>query len=178
MPTCRTWQLSVPTTGFTHSDHFQPGSKANRAAVVSPMWTTSTRVLSGVRVSSGESKLSASTPAIAVTSRVLRVETSCDQPYDRAAGRSRAMARCSERDVVVRAAARADRGALEVRGVGRHIGARLERAVTAVTAAARVVRARAQELDAVGDDLDRLALGAVLRLPLAPVEPSLDGDRT
>ncbi len=24
--TCRTWQLSVAMTGFTHSDHFQPGS--------------------------------------------------------------------------------------------------------------------------------------------------------
>src|SRR4051812_7385772 len=55
-----------------------------------------------------------------------------------------------ERDVVVRAAARADRGALEVRGVGRDVGARLEGAVAATTA--RVVRARAQELHAVGDD--------------------------
>src|SRR3954468_19786570 len=80
-----------------------------------------------------------------------------------------------ERNVVVRAAAGADRGTLEVRGVGRYVGARLERSVAAT--AARVVRARAQELDAVGDDLDGLALGAVLRLPLAPVEPSLDGDR-
>ena len=25
-PTWRTWQLSVPATGFTHSDHFHPGS--------------------------------------------------------------------------------------------------------------------------------------------------------
>src|SRR2546423_648056 len=36
-PTCRAWQLSVPTTGFTHSDHLQPGSNAKRAAVVLPI---------------------------------------------------------------------------------------------------------------------------------------------
>jgi hypothetical protein len=34
-----------------------------------------------------------------------------------------------------------------------------------------------QELDGVGDDLDGLALGAVLALPLAPVEASVDGYR-
>src|SRR5437764_13459643 len=43
-PTCRTWQLSVPTTGFTHSDQVQPGSNAKRAAVALPILTTSTRV--------------------------------------------------------------------------------------------------------------------------------------
>ena len=37
--------------------------------------------------------------------------------------------------------------------------------------------ARAEELDGVGDDLDALPLGAVLRLPLAPVEATLDRDR-
>ena len=41
----------------------QPGSSVRRAAVVSPIFTTSTFVLSGVRVSSGESKLRESTPA-------------------------------------------------------------------------------------------------------------------
>jgi hypothetical protein len=40
-----------------------------------------------------------------------------------------------------------------------------------------VVRAGAEELHAVGDDLDRLTLGAVLRVPFAPVQPSLDGNR-
>src|SRR3954453_15521092 len=84
-----------------------------------------------------------------------------------------------ERNVVVRAAAGAHRGALEVRGVGRYVGARLEGAVAATSAApVRVVRTRAQELDAFGDDFDSLALGAILRLPFAPVEPSLDGNRT
>src|SRR4249919_276133 len=78
-----------------------------------------------------------------------------------------------ERNVVVRAAARADSRALEVRGVSRDVRLRLEAIATAF---ARVVRARAEELDAVGDDLHRLALGAILGLPLAPVEPSLDGD--
>ena len=39
------------------------------------------------------------------------------------------------------------------------------------------VAAAAEELDAVGDDLDRLALGAVLGLPLAPVEAAVDPDR-
>src|SRR4026207_2531694 len=35
----------------------------------------------------------------------------------------------------------------------------------------------AEGLAAVGDDLDRLALGAVLGVPLAPVEASVDRDR-
>src|SRR4051812_32265557 len=65
--------------------------------------------------------------------------------------------RSQERDVVVRAAARADGRALEVRGVGRNVRLRLE---PVAAASALVVRARAEELDAVGDDLDRLALGA------------------
>src|SRR5205823_3310393 len=39
------------------------------------------------------------------------------------------------------------------------------------------VAAAAQELDVLGDDLDGLALGAVLRLPLTPVEPPVDSDR-
>src|SRR3954451_7149579 len=63
-PTWRSWQLSVPATGLTHSDHFQPGSNANLPAVVSPIRTTSTLVLSGVRDSSGESKLRDWTPAM------------------------------------------------------------------------------------------------------------------
>src|SRR5262249_11895290 len=36
--------------------------------------------------------------------------------------------------------------------------------------------ATAEELHGVGDHLDGLALGAVLRLPLAPLEPSVDAD--
>jgi hypothetical protein len=44
----------------------------------------------------------------------------------------------------------------------------------------RVIRGRlllsADELDGVGDDLDGLAFGAILGLPLAPVEASVDGD--
>src|SRR5581483_1334369 len=39
------------------------------------------------------------------------------------------------------------------------------------------VAAAAEELDRVGDDLHRLALRAVLRLPLAPLEPAVDRDR-
>ena len=52
---------------------------------------------------------------------------------------------------------------LEVRGVGRDVG--LRREATAVLASRL---AGAEELDGVGDDLDRLALAAVLGLPLAP----------
>ena len=44
-------------------------------------------------------------------------------------------------------------------------------------AAALAVAAAAEELDAVGDDLDRLSLRPVLRLPLAPLEPAVDRDR-
>src|SRR5205085_1682850 len=36
--------------------------------------------------------------------------------------------------------------------------------------------AAAEELDVVGDDLDRLALRPVLGLPLAPVQPAVDRD--
>ena len=39
------------------------------------------------------------------------------------------------------------------------------------------VAAAAEELHGVGDDLDRLALGAVLGVPLAPLEPAVDRDR-
>ena len=46
-------------------------------------------------------------------------------------------------------------------------------AATAVAVATAV-----EELDVVGDDLDRLALaGAVLRLPLTPLEPAVDATR-
>src|SRR5919108_2444334 len=75
-PTWRAWQLSVPATGFTHSDHRHPGSNANRPTVVPPSRTTSTFVLSGVRVSSGESKSRVSTPAMAGSSRRLTVRSS------------------------------------------------------------------------------------------------------
>src|SRR5438552_6920792 len=71
-----------------------------------------------------------------------------------------------ERDVVV-CGRRPEVGGLR-RRPGRH---------ELVPAAARVVAASAEELDALGDDLDRLALGAVLRLPLAPVEAAVDADR-
>src|SRR5262249_4883864 len=46
-----------------------------------------------------------------------------------------------------------------------------------LAAAAFAVAAAAEELHRVRDDLDRLALRAVLRLPLAPVEASVDADR-
>src|SRR5262249_42556559 len=62
--------------------------------------------------------------------------------------------------------------AAEVRVVGLRGAARDELWL----AAALGVLATAEELDAVGDDLDRLALGAVLRVPLAPLEAPVDRD--
>ena len=62
----------------------------------------------------------------------------------------------SERDVVV--------------GANRGGGRRVVRLVVGC------VLWSAEELDGVGDDLDGLALGAVLALPLAPVQVSVDGD--
>jgi hypothetical protein len=47
-----------------HSDHFQPGCIDMRDALVPPIRTTSTFVLSGVRVSSGDEKSRTSKPAI------------------------------------------------------------------------------------------------------------------
>ena len=76
----------------------------------------------------------------------------------------------SERDVVV------CRGGGEVFVAGRCRGRdELALAVARVTAAATTVTA-AEELHRVGDDLDRLALGAVLGVPLTPVEASVDAD--
>ena len=60
---------SVPATGLTHSDQRHSGSNVIRAAVVTPIRTTATCVLAGVRVSSGESKSRDSTAATAVFSR-------------------------------------------------------------------------------------------------------------
>ena len=48
----------------------------------------------------------------------------------------------------------------------------------AVAVALPTAVAAAEELDRVGDDLDGLALGSVLGLPLAPVEPALDRSRS
>src|SRR3954464_4678229 len=76
-----------------------------------------------------------------------------------------------ERNVVVRCAPR--RCAGEVGRIGRDVGLRRE---TAAVLAAAV--AGAQELDRVGNDIDRLALVAALVLPLAPVEATVDGNRT
>src|SRR5512133_2448726 len=73
-PTWRAWQLSVPATGLTHSDQRHPGSNVIRATVVTPMRTTATCVLSGVLVSSGESKSRDSTPATAVPSHRLTMD--------------------------------------------------------------------------------------------------------
>src|SRR3954471_8771882 len=89
-------------------------------------------------------------------------------------------ARGLERDVVVRrrARARADRLGREVRRVGRDVRVRREAVVVAAGALAALaaVVAAAQELDGLGHDLDRLALGAVLSLPLAPVQAPVDTD--
>src|SRR5829696_4578148 len=79
-----------------------------------------------------------------------------------------------ERDVVVRGRAGARRGAggLEVPVVDRDVRARGE----AAAPVAGAVLAAAQELDGVGDDLDALALVAVLGLPLAPLEAAVERD--
>src|SRR5664279_2736280 len=83
----------------------------------------------------------------------------------------RPMAACRLRGLegnVVFGAAATDAGALEVRGIGRDVAGRGEAAAvaalllaTATTTAARAVTG-AEELDRVGDDLDRLAFTALL----------------
>src|SRR5438105_14220576 len=72
----------------------------------------------------------------------------------------------SKWDVVVAAAAEV--GFRAARGTGRN---------ELVPRLARGLAATAEELHRVGDDLDRLPLGAVLRFPLAPLEPAVDRDR-
>src|SRR5215218_2474139 len=80
-----------------------------------------------------------------------------------------------EGDVVVggRGAARGPRG-LEVGGIGRHVALRGEApTATAVLAALTA----SEELHGVGDDVDRLPLLALGRVPLAPLQPAVDGHR-
>src|SRR5262249_17192764 len=72
----------------------------------------------------------------------------------------------SERDVVVGSRA-AEVGVLGLRAARNEL--RL---------AALGILAPAEELDGVGDHLDRLALRAVLRFPLSPLQAPVDGDRT
>src|ERR671911_18585 len=62
---CSTWQLSVPTTGLMHSDHRQPGWNVYRPIWPPATFTSSTVVLSGVRVSSGALKSRCSIPLMA-----------------------------------------------------------------------------------------------------------------
>src|SRR5262249_50286593 len=81
----------------------------------------------------------------------------------RAAIRFRCQILSLERDVVV--------GALEVGVRGRRRTGRHE-----LAAAGLAVAAAAEDLDGLGDDLDGLALPAVLGLPLAPVEAPVDRD--
>src|SRR4051794_21454374 len=77
-----------------------------------------------------------------------------------------------ERDVVV------GRG----REVGTALGAGTRRHVLVATGgaaeAALAVGATSEELDGLGDDLHRLALAAVLRLPLAPIEAPVHCNRS
>src|SRR4051794_40716181 len=82
-------------------------------------------------------------------------------------------------DVVFGGRSAAGRGRGEVAFVGRDVAARrAEAAAVAATASVAVATAgpvaRAKELDAVGDDLDRLPFAAVFRFPLAPVEAAFD----
>src|SRR5206468_1996319 len=81
-----------------------------------------------------------------------------------------------EGDVVVArrpAARRCGRRGLHVAGIDGDVAAGGE---AAAVSAARVVAA-AQELDGVGDDLDRLALLALVGLPLAPLQAAVDRHR-
>src|SRR5207247_2154484 len=78
-----------------------------------------------------------------------------------------------ERDVVVARGGRAGRGGGEVAGVDRDVGPRGE-AVAGGVAAGLVTSS--EELHRVRDDVDRLALVAVLVLELAPLEASVDRD--
>src|SRR3954447_24021876 len=88
----------------------------------------------------------------------------------------------SERDVVVRrasaaaaAATAADRRRGEVVGGDRHVALGAEPVATVAVAEALGAR---EELDVVGDDVDRLALVAVLVLELPPLQATVDRDRT
>src|SRR6266508_450985 len=77
----------------------------------------------------------------------------------------------SERNVVVRRPPGGYRRLREVGGVRRNVALRRE------TAAVLAALAGAEELNGVGNDIDRLPLVAALVLPLAPLEPPVDRDR-
>src|SRR5581483_10886425 len=80
-----------------------------------------------------------------------------------------------ERDVVLRRAARRGGRGLEVAVVDRNVAPHGE--LGAAAAVAGVVAA-AEELHRIGNDIHCLALLAVLRLPLAPLEAAVERDRT
>src|ERR1700735_4926483 len=80
-----------------------------------------------------------------------------------------------ERNVVV-ACCGADRRGLEIPFVDGSIGT-LRGPVSGEGPATCGVVARTQELHRVGNDIDSLALRPVLRLPLAPLQPSVDRHR-
>src|SRR6266545_1504375 len=63
-----------------HSDHRQPGCAVIRAALALPRLTTSTLVLSGVRVSSGESKLFTVRFAICLSSGPVFDDVEIEEP--------------------------------------------------------------------------------------------------
>src|SRR3954454_9022643 len=91
---------------------------------------------------------------------------------------------CLERNVVFVAAAATGRGAFEVAHVRgdvalwrREATATLTAATTVAVATAAGTVAGAEELDAVGHDLDALPFVAALVLPLAPVEARFDRHR-
>src|SRR3954454_6813168 len=86
----------------------------------------------------------------------------------------------SERNIVFGAAATTGRGAFEVAHVRGNVALWRREAATATTVAVATAAgtvAGAEELDAVGDDLDALPFVAALVLPLAPVEPAFDRHR-
>src|SRR4051794_19424286 len=73
----------------------------------------------------------------------------------------------SERNVVVPGCPR--RRTCVVARICRHVGLRREAATVVATLTTT------QELDGIGNDIDGLALVALLVLPLTPFEPSVDG---
>src|SRR5215208_7137327 len=79
--------------------------------------------------------------------------------------------RGSERNVVVRRSPGGHRRLREVRRVGGDVALRRE------TATVLAALAGAEELNGVGNDIDRLPLLAVVPLPFAPLEAAVDGHR-
>src|SRR5579862_948782 len=197
-------RLALSAAGFmaTSTLGASPGVRMSRAAKW--IWNDETpaSVPAGARISAGKlGSVARSFPSAAVAS-VNRPPASCipspESPANRTMTRSCSLTsfataltetplRKADRPLLLTAVVRiplgpAADGSATAAGAAKRHGRPLERHHLLLLLGLDRVRvrvwARAEELEALGDDPDRLASLALRRLPLAPFQPAVDGHRT